>query len=220
MLVKSFLIPASLRQYIADNWVHEPELLARLRIETSTHPRSGMQIGPDQGVLMAQLVKLLGVKKYLEIGVFTGYSSLSVALALPEDGRIVACDVSEEFTSIARRYWAEAGVDSKISLHLAPAVETLDRLLASGEAGTFDMVFIDADKPNYLHYYERALQLLRPNGLLLVDNVLWSGHIADPEDTTPETLALRELNAKIHADDRVESCLIPIGDGMTFTRKK
>ena len=220
MLVKSFLIPEYLRDYVAGNWVHEPPVLEQLRIETSEMPNYGMQIGPDQGVFMGILAKLLGVKRYLEIGVFTGYSSTSVALALPADGEIVACDVSEEFTSMARRYWDAAGVAQKIQLNLAPAVETLDRLLAEGRAETFDMAFIDADKPNYAHYYERVLKLLKPNGVLMIDNVLWSGKVADPAATDTETVALRHLNAMIHADPRVESCLIPIGDGVTFTRKK
>ena len=220
MLVKSFLLPDRLKGYVADNWVHEPEVLARLRHETSSLRNFGMQIGPDQGVLMAMLVKLMGVKRYLEIGVFTGYSSTSVALALPEDGEIVACDLSEDFTSMARRYWAEAGVAHKITLHLAPAVETLDELLALGQAESFDMAFIDADKPNYLHYYDRVIQLLKPNGALLIDNVLWSGKVADDSETDEETTCLRALNAHVHTDMRVEACLIPIGDGLTMARKK
>ena len=220
MLVKSFLLPENLKGYVADNWVHEPEVLARLRTETSAMRNFGMQIGPDQGVLMAMFVKLMGVKRYLEIGVFTGYSSTSVALALPDDGEIVACDVSEEFTSMARRYWAEAGVSDKIKLHLAPAVETLDGLLADGQEGSFDMAFIDADKPNYLHYYDRVIRLLKPNGVLLIDNVLWSGKVADEGHTDEETVCLRELNAHVHTDMRVEACLIPIGDGLTIARKK
>jgi caffeoyl-CoA O-methyltransferase len=220
MLVKSFLLPEPLQHYIAANWIHEPEPLARLRVETSELSNSGMQIGPDQGVLMGILAKLIGAKRYLEVGVFTGYSSTSVALALPDDGSIVACDVSDEFTSMARKYWAEAGVAGKISLQLAPALETLDRLLAEGQAETFDMAFIDADKPNYPNYYERVVPLLRSNGLLLIDNVLWSGKVADPEATDPDTNTMRELNAHIHADSRMEACLIPIGDGLTIARKK
>jgi len=220
MLVKSFLLPDNLKRYVAENWVHEPNTLAKLREETSQMPNSGMQIGPDQGVLMGILAKLIGAKRYLEVGVFTGYSSASVALALPPDGEVIACDVSEEFTSMARRYWAEAGVQDKIKLFLAPAVETLDRLIAEGQAGSFDMAFIDADKPNYPSYYERVLQLLRANGLLLIDNVLWSGRVADPSATDPDTTVLRELNKMIHNDPRVEACLIPIGDGLTIARKR
>jgi len=220
MLVKSFLLPEPLQHYIAANWIHEPEHLERLRIETSELKNSGMQIGPDQGVLMGILAKLIGAKRYLEVGVFTGYSSTSVALALPDDGEIVACDVSDEFTSMARKYWAEAGVAGKVSLHLAPAVETLDRLLAEGHVGSFDMAFIDADKPNYPNYYERVVPLLRPNGLLLIDNVLWNGKVADPEANDEDTNIIRALNARIHNDTRVEACLIPIGDGLTIARKK
>jgi len=220
MLVKSFLLPDNLKHYVAANWVHEPEALTRLREETSALTNAGMQIGPDQGVLMGILAKLIGAKRYLEVGVFTGYSSTSVALALPDDGVVVACDVSEEFTSMARRYWAEAGVADKITLHLAPATETLDRLIAEGHVGGFDMAFIDADKPNYPNYYERVIQLLRPNGVLLIDNVLWSGKVADPAVTDEDTKILRALNAAIHNDNRVEACLIPIGDGLTIARKK
>ena len=220
MLVKSFLLPDALKSYVADNWVHEPDALSRLRLETSQMKNAGMQIGPDQGILMSILVKLIGAKRYLEVGVFTGYSSTSVGLALPEEGEIVACDVSEEFTSMARRYWEETGISHKVKLHIAPAVETLDALLAAGEAGTFDLAFIDADKPNYLHYYQRVIELLRPNGLLLIDNVLWSGQVANPDDNSDDTVALRTVNSHIHNDPRVESCLIPIGDGLTFARKR
>ena len=220
MLVKSFLIPDTLKRYVADNWVHEPEILRRLREETAQLKNSGMQIGPDQGVLMGMLAKLIGAKKCLEVGVFTGYSSLSVAMALPDDGTIIACDVSDEFTQMARRYWDEAGVSSKIKLHLAPATETLDDLIAQGHMETFDFAFIDADKPNYRNYYDRVLVLLKPNGLLLIDNVLWSGNVANPEATDAETVALRDLNHTIHYDHRVEACLIPIGDGVTVVRKK
>ncbi|MDR3688651.1 MAG: class I SAM-dependent methyltransferase [Fimbriimonas sp.] len=220
MLVKSFLIPDALKGYVAENWVHEPDILRRLREETSLLKSAGMQIGPDQGVLMGILTKLIGAKRCLEVGVFTGYSSLSVAMALPPDGILVALDVNEEYTGMARRYWEEAGVTDKIQLHLAPAVETLDALLADGHRGSFDFAFIDADKPNYLNYYHRVLELLRPNGLLLMDNVLWSGRIADPNHVDPETTALRELNAFVHEDDRVEACLIPIGDGVSIVRKK
>jgi len=210
MLVKSFLLPEDLQHYIAANWVHEPEVLAELRVETSAMQNSGMQIGPDQGVLMGILAKLIGAKRYLEVGVFTGYSSTSVALALPDDGEVVACDVSHEFTSMARRYWSEAGVADKIKLHLAPAVETLDALLASGQEGSFDMAFIDADKPNYLNYYDRVVRLLRPNGMLLIDNVLWRGKVADPNVDDEDTNALRTLNTHIHNDPAVEACLAQV----------
>lgn len=165
---------------------------------------------------MQLLVRLTGARRCLEIGVFTGYSSLSVALALPPDGQIVALDVSEEFTAIARRYWAEAGVADRIALHLGPALETLDRL----EGETFDLAFIDADKENYLAYYEKALALLKPNGLILIDNVLWDGKVADPSAGDVDTEALKALNAALHADERIDLALIPIGDGVTVARKR
>jgi predicted O-methyltransferase YrrM len=211
-----------LYDYILAASSREPELLARLREETRERfaERFGMQISPEQGQFMALLVQLMGARKTLEVGVFTGYSSLSVALALPEDGRIVACDVSEEWTSIARRYWEEAGVAHKIDLRLAPAIETLDALLAAGEAGTFDFAFIDADKGNYAAYYERALELLRPGGLVTIDNVLWSGRVADPSVDDADTAAIRELNEQLHRDERVALSLLPVGDGLTLALKR
>ena len=200
--------------------LREPEVLIRLRAETAKHPRGGMQISPEKGQLMRRLIELLGVKWIIEIGVFTGYSSLSMALALPPDGRLIACDVSEEFTAIARRYWRDAGVDGRIDLRLAPAVETLDRLLADGADGSFDMAFIDADKENYDAYFEKCLTLLRPGGLLLVDNVLWSGRVIKADDKTADTEAIRALNRKLHADARISMCMLPIGDGLTLARKR
>lgn len=200
--------------------LREPEILTRLRAETAEHPRGGMQISPEQGQLMRLLIELLGVKRIIEIGVFTGYSSLSMALALPSDGKLIACDVSEVFTAIARRYWRDAGVDGRIDLRLAPAVETLDRLLADGAAGSFDMAFIDADKENYDTYFEKCLTLLRPGGLLLVDNVLWSGRVIKADDKTADTEAIRALNRKLHADERISICMLPIGDGLTLARKR
>jgi caffeoyl-CoA O-methyltransferase len=179
-----------------------------------------MQISPEQGQLMALLVELIGARRTLEVGVFTGYSSTVVALALPADGRIVACDVSEEWTGIARRYWKEAGVEQKIELRLQPAVQTLDALLAQGQAGSFDFAFIDADKTSYDAYYERCLTLLRPGGLLAVDNTLWSGAVADNRDQNESTRAIRQLNAKIAADSRVSASLVPIGDGLYLARKR
>jgi caffeoyl-CoA O-methyltransferase len=215
MAHKSFLSEA-LQDYVLDHWLREPGILRRLREETASHPRAGMQIPPDQGQLMQLLVRLTGARRCLEIGVFTGYSSLSVALALPPDGRIVALDVSEEFTSIARRYWTEAGVADRITLHLGPALETLDHL--QGEP--FDLAFIDADKENYLAYYEKALNLLKPNGLILIDNVLWDGKVADPSADDADTQALKKLNAALHADERIDLALLPIGDGVTVARKR
>jgi predicted O-methyltransferase YrrM len=218
---RSIGLSETLHQYLLANSVREPEVLARLRQETDRHPLSNMQISPEQGQLMGLLVQLIGAKKCLEIGVFTGYSSLSVAMNLPDDGRIVACDVSDEFTAIARKYWQLAGVSEKIDLQIAPALETLDRLLANGEAGTFDFAFIDADKNNYAAYYDRCFQLIRQGGLILVDNVLWYGRVIDPAmDADKRTQAIKQINQQIYHDDRVQISLIPIGDGLTIARKK
>ncbi|MEH2036828.1 class I SAM-dependent methyltransferase [Nostoc sp.] len=209
-----------LYNYLLSVSLREPEILEKLRQETANHPRSGMQISPEQGQFMSLLVQLIGAKKTLEVGVFTGYSSLSVALVLPTDGKIIACDVSEEFTAIARRYWQEAGVADKIDLRLAPALETLDRLLATGQAETFDFAFIDADKENYDGYYERSLQLVRPGGLIAIDNVLWSGQVADEQNQDESTQAIRALNEKLHHDERVTLSLVPIADGLTLAIKR
>ncbi|MGC8713715.1 MAG: class I SAM-dependent methyltransferase [Leptodesmis sp.] len=209
-----------LAEYLKSVSLREPEVLTELRQETSHHPMSTMQIAPEQGQFMALLVQLMGARKTLEIGVFTGYSALVVALALPADGKVVACDVNEEFTAIARRYWEKAGVTNKIDLHLAPALETLDQLLASAQANTFDFAFIDADKSNYDNYYERALQLVRPGGLIAIDNVLWSGAVADPQIQDTRTNAIRALNQKLHQDERVTLSLIPIADGLTLALKR
>ena len=172
------------------------------------------------GSAAAKLVRLLGARRCLEIGVFTGYSSLAVALAMPPDGRVVACDVSERWTSVARRYWSEAGVADKIDLRLAPALKTLDQLRGEGQAGSFDFAFIDADKENNLRYYERVLELLRPGGLIAVDNTLWSGRVADPENAEIDTVAQRHFNEHLHVDERVDLSLVPIGDGLTLARKR
>jgi predicted O-methyltransferase YrrM len=210
-----------LYEYLLTNSVREPEVLSKLRAATAQHPLVNMQISPEQGQLMGLLVQLIGAKKCLEIGVFTGYSALAVALNLPDDGRIVACDVSDEFTSIAREFWQSAGVSDKIDLQIAPALETLDRLLANGEASSFDFAFIDADKNNYAAYYDRCYQLVRQGGLILVDNVLWYGRVADPMmDGDKRTQAIKQLNQQIYHDDRVQISLIPIGDGLTIARKK
>jgi predicted O-methyltransferase YrrM len=198
--------------------VHEPEVLARLREETGSHPRRQMQIGPEQGQFLRLLVELVGARRCLEIGTFTGYSSLSVALALPPDGSIVCCDVSEEFTAIARRYWQEAGVADKVDLRIAPALETLDALIADGGEGTFDMAFIDADKGNYPHYWERCVRLVRRGGVIAVDNVLWGGSVADASDRSPDTQAIRTLNERVHGDERVTAVTLPVADGMTIAR--
>jgi predicted O-methyltransferase YrrM len=179
-----------------------------------------MQIAPEQGQFMALLVQMMGAKKVLELGVFTGYSSLAIALSLPIDGKITACDISEEFTAVARRYWQAAGVADKIDLRIAPALETLERLLAEGQAETFDFAFIDADKQNYDRYYEQVLQLVRPGGLIAIDNVLWSGLVADPTVQDEETIALRAFNQKLSGDERVKLSLVPIGDGVTLALKQ
>jgi predicted O-methyltransferase YrrM len=191
-----------------------------LRAATASHPRRGMQISPEQGQFMTLLLELLGAKRTLEVGVFTGYSSLVTALALPEDGQVTALDISDEFTRLAKPFWEAAGVAHKIDLRLAPAVESMDALLAEGRAGSYDFCFIDADKHNYDLYYERALQLLRQGGLIAIDNVLWGGDVADPNVNDPDTAALKALNEKLHGDTRVTLSLVPIGDGLTLARKR
>ena len=220
MLKKTLGLDDQLYDYLLSTSLREPEILRQLRHETAHHPRAGMQIAPEQGQFMALLIQLIGARKTLEVGVFTGYSSLCVALALPPDGKIVACDVSEEYTAIARRYWQKAGVADKIDLRLAPAIETLDQLLATGQAGTFDFAFIDADKENYYDYYERSLQLVRSGGLIAIDNVLWSGRVADHRDREESTLAIRAFNEKLHHDERVTLSLVSISDGLTLALKR
>ena len=216
---KTLSLNNSLYEYILSVSLREPEVLARLRAETLQQPMSMMLSAPEQGQFLALLAQLIGARKCLEVGVYTGYSTLWVALALPHDGSVLACDVSEKWTAIARRYWEEAGVAERIDLQLAPALETLDRLLAADQAGSFDFAFIDADKENYPDYYERTLQLLRPGGLMLIDNTLWSGAVADTSRQDPETCAIRALNDLVHADDRVQMSLLPVADGLTLARK-
>jgi predicted O-methyltransferase YrrM len=220
MTNKTINITDQLYEYILSNSLREPEILAQLRVETQNHPASNMQIAPEQGQFMALLVQLINAKKTLEIGVFTGYSSLSVALALPPDGKLIACDISEEFTNIARPYWEKAGVANKIDLKIAPALETLDQLLANGQAETFDFAFIDADKINYAEYYERSLKLLRPGGLIAIDNVLWDGKVGDPNNNDPSTISIRDFNSKLHQDQRIILSLVPIADGLTLALKR
>jgi caffeoyl-CoA O-methyltransferase len=217
---RTIKIDARLYDYLVKVSVREPALLARLRAETARMPEHNMQIAPDQGQFMALLVRLVGARRCLEIGTFTGYSSLAVALALPADGRLIACDVSEKWTAIARRYWQEAGVADRIELRLQPALKTLDGLLADGEKGRFDFAFIDADKVSYAEYYERVLSLLRSGGLVAVDNTLWSGKVADPKARDKDTAALKKFNAALHKDERVDLTLVPIGDGLTLARKR
>ena len=210
----------SLYDYLLEVSLREPPLLARLRAETEALPLGAMQISPEQGQFMAFLVELIGARRTLEVGTFTGYSALRVALALPADGRVVACDVSSDYTEVGRRYWTEAGVEGKIDLRLAPALETLDSLLESGEAETFDFAFIDADKENYDGYYERSLRLVRRGGLIAIDNVLWNGSVIDPNKQDKDTQAIRSLNKKLRQDRRVDLSLVPIGDGLALIRKR
>ncbi len=212
------LLP-ELNNYLLSVSLREADVLKQLREETASHPVARMQIAPEQGQFMALLVKMLGAVKALEIGVFTGYSSTCLALALPPDGKLIACDVSEEYTNTAKKYWKEAGVNDKIELHLRPALETLDELLQRGQAESFDFAFIDADKNNYENYYEKCLQLLRPGGLIAIDNVLWSGRVLN-EIPDKMTQSIMTFNRKLHADKRVELSLIPIADGLTLALKK
>jgi len=213
-------VTAELAEYVRSISLREPELLARLREETAPRSDAGMQLSPEEGQFLGMLVRLAGVKRAIEVGTFTGFSSLHVALALPPDGRLVCCDVNPETTAIARRYWREAGVEHKVELRIAPALETLGALLDEGAAGTFDFAFVDADKANYDRYYEGVLKLLRPGGLAAFDNVLWHGHVTDPSVQDADTLAIREFNAKLHQDDRVWLSLVPIGDGLTLASKR
>ncbi|NIO42126.1 MAG: SAM-dependent methyltransferase [Burkholderiales bacterium] len=217
---KTIGMPDQVYAYLCRMSLRDSDLLARLRDETSRMPYSGMQISPEQGQFMQLLVKALNVRRAIEIGVFTGYSSLCVALAMPDDGRIIACDISEDWTNVARRYWKQAGIDHKIELRLAPAMETLDTLLSNELANQFDFAFIDADKTGYKGYYERALALIRPGGLIAVDNTLWNGDVADESNQSEDTLAIREFNALVHADERVDICMLPIGDGLTLALKR
>lgn len=205
--------------YLLAHGVRETPAQSGLREATRTHEWAVMQICPEQGQFMAMLVLLMGARRAIEIGVFTGYSALSVAQALPDDGLLLACDVSDEYTRIGRSFWQAAGVAHKIDLQLAPALQTLDARLLQGEAGTYDFAFIDADKVNYDAYYERCLCLLRPGGLITIDNVLWSGAVVLPAETD-STVALQALNTKLHADQRVDISMLPIGDGLTLVRKR
>ncbi len=209
-----------LYEYLLSVSLQEPKILSQLRQETAQHPMGRMQIAPEQGQFMALLVQLMGAKKTLEVGVFTGYSTLVVALALPPQGKVVACEVNQEYAAIACRCWQQAGVADKIDLHVAPAQETLAQLLRDGQAGTFDFAFIDADKSNYDSYYEQALQLVRPGGLIAIDNVLWSGRVADPQVQDNRTKKIRALNQKLHQDRRISLSLVPIGDGLALAWKR
>src|SRR5579863_4092357 len=212
-------ITDELADYIRAVTLREPQPLKRLREETEDHPRASMQTSPEQGQFLHLLARVTGARKTLEVGVFMGYSSTWVALALPAGGKVIACDVSEEFTARARLTWREAGVEDRIDLRLGPALETLDGLLAEGQAGTFDFAFIDADKGNYANYYDRALALLRPGGLVVVDNVLWDGAVIDPNVHDNDTEAIRAFNRKVHADPRVAISMATMGDGLTLACK-
>jgi caffeoyl-CoA O-methyltransferase len=220
MSVRNIGLPENLYEYLVAHSVRDSAVKRRLREETAKLPLGMMQIGADQGQFMGLLVELIGAQRALEIGTFTGYSSLCVAEAMGPQGRLICCDISEEFTAIARRYWREAGLADRIDLRLGPGTETLDKLLAAGEAGKFDFAFIDADKTNYDAYYERALKLIRAGGLIAIDNVLWGGDVANPQDRSEETVAIRRLNDKLAKDDRVTLAMVSIGDGLTLARKR
>jgi caffeoyl-CoA O-methyltransferase len=220
MTNRTIALTDSLYEYLIDVSLRESPTQRALREATAKLPNAGMQIAPEQGQFMGLLAGLIGARRYLEVGVFTGYSALTVAAALPDDGRVVACDISEEWTAIGRPYWRAAGVEHKIDLRIAPAGQTLDELLAAGQRESFDLAFIDADKEAYLGYYERVLALLRPGGLVCVDNTLWNGRVADPEVADADTVALRHFNEVLHRDERVDLSLVPIGDGLTLARKR
>ncbi len=209
-----------LYDYLLEISLREASILKALREETAANPMHNMQIAPEQGQFMALLAKLIDARRYIEVGVFTGYSSLAIGLALPDDGEIIACDVSEEWTGIARRYWRQAGLEERIHLHLAPANETLQMLLDEGQGERFDFAFIDADKEGYATYYELLLRLIRPGGLIAVDNVLWGGAVIDPDKNDADTEAIRQFNRSLLEDARVDISLVPIGDGLTLARKK
>jgi predicted O-methyltransferase YrrM len=209
-----------LHDYLLSVSLREPEVMQRLRTETAEHPKSQMQIAPEQAQFLEFLVRLIGARRTLEIGVFTGYSALAVARELPSTGTLVACDVSEEYTEVARRYWKEAGVADRIDLRIAPAAETLSRLLDEGQAGTFDFSFIDADKESYDTYYERSLELLRPGGVIVLDNMFRSGRVTDPDVEDESVQAIQRLNEKIRDDERVDLSMLPLADGVTLAMKR
>ncbi len=217
---RTLVLNDTLYDYLLSVSLREPDVLRRLREETAEMPQRNMQIAPEQGQFMALLAELILARRYLEIGTFTGYSALAVALALPQDGQVITCDISEEFTARARPYWEEAGVADKIDLRIAPALETLDTLITEGEKGTFDFAFIDADKTNYQGYFQRALDLIRPGGPICVDNVLWSGAVVDPARDDDDTKAIRAFNDRLSDDPRISLSLVPIGDGLTLARKR
>lgn len=220
MSTTSIGLPPELADYLVDRGVREPAILARLREETSSIPEHDMQIAPEQGAFLAMLVRLIDARRCLELGTFTGYSSLAVALALPPEGRLVCCDISDEWTSVARRYWSEAGLADRVELRLGPALRSLDELLESGAAGTFDFAFVDASKREYPDYHERILRLLRTGGLVVYDNVFWDGAVLDPSDDDPDTVGVRRLNDRLATDERVDISMLPVADGLTLARKR
>lgn len=220
MSSRTLPLTESLYKYLLQHSLRESPIAASLRNATEKLTEFNMQIAAEQGQLMALLARLMGVQRAIEIGTFTGYSALCVAQQLPEDGLLIACDVSTEWTNIAQAYWEEAGVQSRIDLRIAPALETLEALLAEGQQNSFDWMFIDADKENYSAYYDRGFELIRPGGLILFDNVFWGGAVADQNDQTPDTLAIRALNKQLKDDPRIELSMLPIGDGLTLALKK
>ena len=213
-------ITESIYQYLCDHSLREDPILKDLRDHTYDMEEKAMQIAPEQGQFMRMLVKLIGAKNTIEVGVFTGYSSLAIALALPEDGRIVACDVNPQYTTIAEKFWISAGIREKIDLRIGPAKDTLSELISDRLIGTFDFAFIDADKINYDHYYELCLELIRPGGLITIDNVLWGGSVSDNAINDVDTNSIRALNDKLHKDKRIDLSLVPIGDGLTLAMKR
>ena len=219
MSTRTLNLDDTVYEYLQSHSLREHPAQIALRAATRTHPHAVMQISPEQGQFMALLIRLLGARRTIEVGVFTGYSALSVALALPDDGKILACDISDEFTRVGVPHWQAAGVAHKIDLQLAPAINTLDARLAAGEHGQYDFAFIDADKTSYDAYYERCLKLLRTGGLIAIDNTLWNGKVAAPS-ADADTQALQALNIKLHRDERVDMSMLPIGDGLTLARKR
>jgi len=217
---KSLPMSDQLHSYLLEYGMREHPVLAELRLRTGEHPQGQMLLAPEQGQLLGLLLQMLGARRTLDIGTFTGYSALVAALNVGEDGQVIACDVNSSDTDIARNYWTKAGVADRIDLRLAPAIETLDGLIASGESGAFDFAFIDADKSNYVVYFERSIELLRTGGLVAIDNTLWSGRVADPENTQSSTQNIRAFNTHVHGETRVEMVVLPIGDGLTLAYKK
>lgn len=215
---RSIGLSDQLHAYLLEVGVREPDVLRAIRERTAALPEHGMQISPEQGAFMALLVRITGARRCLEVGTFTGYSSTAVALAMPPDGHLVCCDASREWTEHARQAWTDAGVADRVELRIGPALDTLDALLAEGETGRFDFAFVDADKPNYDGYVERALRLVHPGGLIAIDNTLWSGRLTDPSVSDASTRAIQALNEKLASDERVDLALVPIGDGLTLLR--